>query len=89
MPNTLSQAWVKNVYSLGIQAGIKSVSLPTQVVSNGLLVRSTVHNYPTFPIVLPKILSFLSTLFLDNLPPLYRQLYPLSTEPITIRTKEN
>lgn len=89
MPNPLSHTWVKNVYSLGIYTGIKSGMLPTQVEGSGLLVQSAVHNYPTFPIVLPKILSFLSTLFLDNLPPLYRQLYPLSTVPITIRTKEN
>lgn len=89
MLKTLSQSWVKNVYSLGIQAGIKSDNLPTRIAKVVVLVRTTVHNFPTFPTIVPTFKTVLSPLFLDNLPPLYRYLYPLSTVPITIRTKEN
>ena len=89
MPNTLFPTWVKNVYSLGMTQGIKSVSLPTYLYL--LLTRPyvTANNSMVFPSFIRSFYTPFSTIKYQILPPLNNQLYPLSTPPITIRTKEN
>jgi len=89
MPNTLLFAWVKNVYSLGIQTGITSVHSYTESLSLTHLPHQAVDKLSKLSRIVPAFPPQLSTYFLDKLPPLYNHLYPLSTEPIITKTKEN
>lgn len=89
MFNTLSPAWVKNVYSLRKIGGTtgeysftvtsSSSSTLAQIMENFLFIR-------TFITALSPALSTRKNSFLSLL---YSRLYPLSTVPITTKTKEN
>ncbi|MDB5162010.1 MAG: hypothetical protein JWM52_518 [Candidatus Saccharibacteria bacterium] len=89
MPNSLSTTWVKNVYSLGIVRGTKSVLLsPTYGLVNDSGMRG-VHNSHYYPLLFPVLTSRLSTLKNIILYPLISHLYPLSTAPIIKKKKKS
>lgn len=88
MPKTLPTSWVKNVYSLRIDARINSGVLYTEVVNTATRLQSTVYNSPGFTRFIPVRSALLSTAFFRKIPLLIAWLYPQSTGPIIKRTKE-
>jgi len=89
MLNTLSFAWVKNVYSLGITDGITSGLLYTGVFESTTNPHSPVHKYVVIPTFIPSFYARLSTLFLSLLTDTVVGLYTVSTVPIIKTKKEN
>lgn len=89
MPNTLSQAWVKNVYSLRIARGVTGGQTYTESVQNSQSALSPVHKHPTLSRLLPVFEPNLSTTISRQFNLLINHLYPLSTHPTITETKEN
>lgn len=89
MRKSLLTSWVKNVYSLGIETGKTGVLLYTRKTYDRFIIQLSVNNSPVFHIFIPSLYTTLSTFKKLFIPPLNTYLYPLSTEPIIIRTKEN
>lgn len=87
MPKSLYVAWVKNVYSLFILGGTKSVQLPTITSLGAHFPTQPVHKLRTLPRFIPAFPLPLSTLKFAELPLLNNYLYPLSTPPINTKTK--
>lgn len=89
MRSTLSQPWVKNVYSLGTQTGIKSVLLYPVLAHGPSITSLPVRNWGVVRRLFPTQPTLLSTLFFGYLPLLKRELYLVSTAPTIKKTKEN
>lgn len=87
MLNSLFQTWVKNVYSLGIQTGIKSGVLYPTLTHNLVISSSPVNNQGVIRRLFPTHPTLLSTLFFGYLPLLKRELSLVSTVP-TIKKKK-
>lgn len=88
MPNTLLTTWVKNVYSLRIAGGIKSVYSYTGEVLRLYFTQQQRDKSPILPSLIPAFYTQLSTSFLRKIPLLIAWLYPQSTVPTIKRTKE-
>jgi hypothetical protein len=88
MPNTLSIAWVKNVYSLGIVGGIDSGLVYTAGTLTAHRPQNQSYKSLVLPSLIPAFSPQLSTSFLRNIPLLIAWLYPQSTIPTIKRTKE-
>lgn len=89
MPNTLSQAWVKNVYSLRIARGVTGGQTYTESCSDTQITPSPVYKHPTLSRLLPAFEPSLSTTIFRQFNLLINHLYPLSTVPTITETKEN
>jgi len=89
MPNTLSLAWVKNVYSLRIARRVTGGQTYTETTKETLDVTSPVHKHPHLSQLLPVFEPDLSTAIYRQFNLLINHLYPLSTSPIITETKEN
>jgi hypothetical protein len=88
MPNTLSPAWVKNVYSLRKARSTTGGSLYTDVLQKSTSPQPAVYNPSLLPLLIPAFYTQLSTHFFAHLPPLIGHLYTQSTVPTIKRTKE-
>jgi hypothetical protein len=89
MPNILSQAWVKNVYSLRIARGLTGGRTYTESTQNNQNALSPVHKHPALSQLLPVFKPDLSTVISRHFNLLINYLYPLSTHPTITETKEN
>jgi len=89
MPNTLSLAWVKNVYSLRIARGVTGGQTYTETTRMAQDPVSPVHKHPHLSQLLPVFEPNLSTTIYRQFNLLINHLYPLSTSPIITETKEN
>lgn len=89
MPNTLSQTWVKNVYSLRKVGGIKSGLLYTTTTLLTVFTQNTVYKLSRLPHNIPRLTPPLSTRILSILYLLKSNLYPVSTPLIITKTREN
>ena len=89
MLNPLPITWVKNVYSLLIIDGIKSVFLPPQLTISRPSYRLTVYKLLSYARFILAFTSSLSPLKFTHSPLLHSYLYPLSTPLITTKTKGN
>ncbi len=89
MLNSLSFVWVKNVYSLGIQTGIKSDVLCPALINDTFISSSPVNNWGVIRRFFPIQHTTLSTLFFGYLPLLKRELYLVSTVPIIKKKKKS
>lgn len=89
MRSTLFPAWVKNVYSLSIQAR-KNFGQPFTINSSlAFLTYAGVENYSLLPKVLRSFPLQFSTTKNDYLPLLNSRFYPPSTPPTINNIKEN
>jgi hypothetical protein len=89
MPISVSSAWVKNVYSLRTDSGINSGNITFSYTAlyiqfSQVLVQLT--RYTQVSTMLSAVLSTLKFLFL---PPVDRDLYPVSTVPTIKKITEN
>jgi len=87
MPNTLSQTWVKNVYSLGIDTRTTRVRSYTGSLLTQSFTHHPVHKHPVIQRLVPAFYAQLSPSKKSVFNLLYRYLYPQSTYP-TIKTKK-
>ena len=88
MLNTLSFAWVKNVYSLRTDGGTNGGVSYTGMGLATTYLLAPVHNSPSLARFIPLIYTQLSTAFFRKIPLLISWLYPQSTVPTIKRTKE-
>lgn len=87
MPNTLPQAWVKNVYSLFNLGGKTSEYLPTISILQAQFPIYPVYKHARFPRFIPAFPQGISTPKITKTPLLNSYFYPLSTSPINTKTK--
>jgi hypothetical protein len=88
MPKSIFFSWVKNVYSLGIDArknGGRVYTYMTVLIKNSL---TSVHKPLFIPTFIPVFYPQLSTAENPTSPLLYRHLYPESTVPTIKPIKE-
>jgi len=85
---TLSFAWVKNVYSLGVTKGTNSGFLYTGLYDSPTSPLLSVHKSPTFTPFIHAFRTYLSTHVFTHFNLLYNHLYPQSTSPTIKKKKE-
>lgn len=89
MSNTLTTAWVKNVYSLRMNTRTTSWKNQVSYTPPTLSTVTTWVQLPTFTQLTTMLWSVLSTLKNSYLPLVITELYPVSTAPIIKKKKEN
>ena len=87
LTSALVERWIKNVYNLRTQTGIKSDELYTNSQLTNQFTKAPVHNSPVTPLFVQVLATQFSTSKITQFDLLHNNLYPQSTPPINKKKK--